>query len=280
MERIEVTFAKILEALPSPGYDLGVLSDAGMYRVENASHSRAVRMIPFLRRRNSQGAHIYFRPTGESSYTLLDDLNEQTLTALSSEGYAPAAVVETSPGNFQAWLRHLQPLSKELGTLAAKTLSAEFGADGSAADWRRFGRVPGFTNRKPKYQNATGQFPFARLICSSGQTFPTASAFYVGLLMVHRQIVVDLAHRRQAFDSRSRHATKPASLLQFRQSPKYEGRPAAADMAFCIAAYSQGLSQVEMENALAQEYLSRNNSLSRRTTYIRRTISKAIRWTI
>jgi hypothetical protein len=44
-------------------------------------------------------------------------------------------VVETSPGSFQAWLRHAQPLSKELGTLAAKTLAEQFGADPSAADW-------------------------------------------------------------------------------------------------------------------------------------------------
>jgi hypothetical protein len=280
MERTEVTFEKLLAALPSAGYDLGVLSKAGMYRMENASHSRTVRMIPFLKRRNFQGAHIYLRPTGESSYTLLDDLNEQKLSALSSAGYGPAAVVETSPGNFQAWLRHSQPLDKEMGTLAAKVLAVEFGADGSAADWRRFGRVPGFVNPKPKYQNAVGQFPFARLICGSGLTFPTASAFYARLISLHHQIAADLARQRQAFDSRSRHVTKPASLIQFRQSPRYEGRPAAADMAFCIAAYSQGLSEAEMENALVQEYLSRNNSLSRRTTYIRRTIAKAIRWTI
>ena len=50
--------------------------------------------------------------------------------------YLNVAEVETSPGNFQAWLRHAQPLPKELGTLAAKTLAVRFGADTSAADWR------------------------------------------------------------------------------------------------------------------------------------------------
>jgi hypothetical protein len=34
--------------------------------------------------------------------------------------------------------------------------------DPSAADWRRFGRLPGFTNCKPKYRKEDGLFPFVR----------------------------------------------------------------------------------------------------------------------
>ena len=142
MDRTEQTIRQLLAALPAPGYDIGVLSDAGMYRVEAAPASRVLRMLPFLKHRNAQGAHIYLRPTGESCYTLLDDLTAATLPRLTAEGYAPAAVVETSPGSFQAWLRHTQPFPNELGTLAAKTLAEQFGADRSAADWRRFGRGP------------------------------------------------------------------------------------------------------------------------------------------
>ncbi len=94
------------------------------------------------------------------------------LPSLTLEGYAPAAVVETSPGSFQAWLRHTQPLSKELGTLAAKTLAEQFGADRGAADWRRFGRAPGFTNRKPQHRNPQGLYPFARLSAQPVQPSP------------------------------------------------------------------------------------------------------------
>ena len=64
---------------------------------------------------------------------------------MAGQGFDPAAVIETSPGNFQAWLRHALPFPKALGTLAAKLLVAQFGAYTSAADWRRFGRAPGFT---------------------------------------------------------------------------------------------------------------------------------------
>ncbi len=127
-----------------------------MYRLEAVSVSRVLRMLPYIKHRNANGAHIYIRPTGESPYTLLDDLTPASLTQLTAEGYAPAAAIETSPGSFQAWLRHAQPLSKELGSLAAKTLADKFGADRNAADWRRFGRAPGFTNRKPQHRNAQG----------------------------------------------------------------------------------------------------------------------------
>jgi maltose alpha-D-glucosyltransferase/alpha-amylase len=49
--------------------------------------------------------------------------------------------------------------------------------DPSAADWRRFGRLPGFTNCKPKYRKPDGHFPFVRLKSHSGQQYRMAGAF-------------------------------------------------------------------------------------------------------
>jgi len=49
--------------------------------------------------------------------------------------------------------------------------------DPSAADWRRFGRLPGFTNCKPKYRKSDGLFPFVRLHSHSGQQYPMAEVF-------------------------------------------------------------------------------------------------------
>ena len=186
MDRTEATIRKLLAALPARGYDLGILSDGGMYRLEAVPASRLLRMLRYLKYRNANGAHIYTRPTGESPYTLLDDLTPAAIARLAAEGYAPAAVVETSPGNFQAWLRHPQPLTKELGTLAAKILAEQYGADRSAADWRRFGRMPGFTNRKPQHRDAQGLYPFARLTSHTGQVFALAEQFRSRLVVAHR----------------------------------------------------------------------------------------------
>ena len=77
-----------------------------------------------LKYRNARGSHIYIRPSGEHRYTVLDDLNETSLGRLSADGFDPCAVVETSVGNFQAWLKHAVVLPKLMGSLAAQFLAS------------------------------------------------------------------------------------------------------------------------------------------------------------
>jgi hypothetical protein len=278
MDKTETALRRFLAALPAPGYDIGILANQGMYRLQSVAASRTLRMLPYLKHRNANGAHIYIRPTGESPYTLLDDLTAAALARLAAEGYGPAAVVETSPGSFQAWLRHQQPLSKELGTLAAKTLAEQFGGDGSAADWRRFGRAPGFTNRKLQHRNAQGLYPFARLHSVTGQTFAVAEPFRLRITALFQKAEQENAAARNSFASRPTRYAAPVTLSQFRTSARYIGRPAAADMAFCIAACSQGWTESDIAAALSCEYLSRATSRTRQAAYIRRTLAKAFRW--
>ena len=274
MDRTEATLRKLLAALPAPGYDLGTLNERGMYRLEAVSPARILRMLPYLKYRNANSAHIYIRPTGESAYTLLDDLTPATLALLAAEGYTPAAVVETSPGSFQAWLRHAQPLSKELATLAAKTLAEQFGADPSAADWRRFGRAPGFTNRKPQHRNAQGLYPFARLAGHPGQPFPASKPFRLLLATIQKKAEQERAAVRLSSASRPLRTAGSVTLSRFRTSPRYAGRPAAADMAFSIAACAQGWAESEIAAALARDYLSHDSSRTRQAAYIRRPSTK------
>ena len=68
------------------------------------------------------------------------------------------------------------------------------------------------------------------------------------------------------------------SLERFRTSIKYQDRPAAADIAFCVAAFANGLTEDRIERALEDDYLSRDPSTSKRASYIRRTMEKARRW--
>ncbi len=57
MDRTEATIRKLLAALPASGWDLGILSDGGLYRLEAVSASRLLRMLPYLKYRNTNGAH-------------------------------------------------------------------------------------------------------------------------------------------------------------------------------------------------------------------------------
>ncbi len=164
MDRTEAIVRNMLSAIEAPLYDVGVLSHRGMLPgLDAIPAATALAKLSLLKYRNARGSHIYIRPSGEHRYTALDDLSEISLAKLTADGFTPCAVVETSAGNFQAWLKHPVILPKLLGTFVAQTLAARYDADPSAADWRRFGRLPGFTNCKPKYKKPDGLFPFVQL---------------------------------------------------------------------------------------------------------------------
>src|ERR1700722_18078369 len=173
MDRTESTVRNLLTAIEAPLYDVGVLSERGMLPgLDGISAAAVLDRLSLLKYRNARGSHIYIRPSGEHRYTVLDDLNETSLAKLSVAGFDPCAVVETSVGNFQAWLKHSAVLPKLVGSLAAQLLARRYHADLSAAGWRRFGRLPGFTNCKPKYRKPGGLFPFVRLISHTGLQYP------------------------------------------------------------------------------------------------------------
>jgi hypothetical protein len=281
MDRAEITVRNVLTAIEPPLYDIGVLSDRGMLPgLDGISAETVLARLPLLKNRNARGSHIYIRPAGEHRYTALDDLSEISLGRLAADGFTPCAVVETSAGNYQAWLKHSVVFPKLVSTFVAQTLAARYDADPSAADWRRFGRLPGFTTCKPKYKRPDGLFPFVRLKSHSGEQYPEAEAFAYQIIKRYQaQEQEREAKRREASLSPQRGPRlSNVSLERFRTSSKYRDRPAAADIAFCVAAYADGMTEDRMERALDEEYLSRDPSPSKRAAYIRRTMEKARRW--
>jgi hypothetical protein len=130
--------------------------------------------------------------------------------------------------------------------------SLRYDADPSAADRRRFGRLPGFTNCKPKYRKPNGLFPFVHLKSHGGEQYPMAVAFVQEITRLYEEREQDREARRlQASLSPQRGARLTnLSLERFRTSTKYHDRPAAADIAFCVAAYANGMIDDRIERAL------------------------------
>jgi len=284
MDRTQKAVQRMLAALDAPVYDLGVRSERGMLPgLSNLSPSEVLARIPLLKAHNARGAHIYIRPAAEHRYTVLDDLSAETVERLSIDGYEPCAVIETSTGNFQAWLKHREIYPAALSTFVAQTLARRYGADPSAADWRRFGRLPGFTNPKPKYRQVNGLFPYVLLRSSSGVQFNAAARLRLEvarLYQLHEQEREARAVQYQARPvPRSGHpAYSCLSLERFRTAAKFHDRPAAADIAFCVAAISLRMPDDAIAAALETNYLSSDPNPSRRAAYIRRTMAKARSW--
>lgn len=73
---------------------------------------------------NAKGNDVYIRPGGKHGLVLIDDLKSQALVRMKAEGWSPAAILETSPGNYQAWVKLSdKPLSEQERRLATRGLA-------------------------------------------------------------------------------------------------------------------------------------------------------------
>ncbi len=160
-------------------YDVGVYdrrNDAMLLRRE-WTPAQVEASVGWFKVMNAQGRDIYIRPSGSSGLYIVDDVPAGTVERMRAEGYAPAAVVETSPGNHQAWVRVSDaPLSQGEGTAVARALAARFGGDMSSANWRHMGRLAGFTNRKEEHRQPDGRYPYVRLRDAGGERAAAAPA--------------------------------------------------------------------------------------------------------
>lgn len=284
MDRTLIAVRNMLKALNAPAYDIGILSTRGMLPgLSNLSAEVVESRVPLLKSHNARGAHIYIRPSGEHRFTVLDDLHQDGIDKLASDGFEPCAVVETSTRNLQAWLKHDGVYPTEISTFVAQTLADRYQADPSAADWRRFGRLPGFTNCKPKYRKENGLYPYVLLRSFTGLQYRMATRVRIELTKLYQ---LKLDERECQLTQRMAATFQPIrgerfshiSLAKFRAAPKFRDRPAAADIAFCVLAHSLGMPEDAMARVLDDEYLSRDPNPSRKAAYISRTMAKARLW--
>jgi hypothetical protein len=181
--------------------------------------------------------------------------------------------VETSPGNFQAWLKHPRTLPREISTRAARELAGRFGGDRGAADWRHFGRLAGFTNRKEKYVSDDGLYPFVRLIDASGVAYREGARFVGSVLAEHHR---DLQSRaRQQTQVEAPFGTLK-TIHEFRSNPRYGGDHTREDLAFAIYALTHGLNADQVSSTLRARDLAHKGDEKRQHQYVERTVAKAL----
>ena len=263
----------------------GDVFEIGLYKPEGAGNSEppmiprtwdmqaVLRAIPWLRFQNRNGRNIYIRPRGEHSLSLIDDLTAASIERMKADGFHPALVVETSPGNFQAWLKHSRRLSKELGTAVARALAQEYDGDLGAADWRHFGRLAGFTNRKEKYE-ADGLFPFVMLRQANGLPYPEADRF---IAQIEQQLDRDRRERerRRAAVARPRASGELRGIDSFRANPTYAGDGTRIDLAYAIYALAHGVPDAQIDTAIRSRDLTHKGNEKRQAQYVERTLRKA-----
>lgn len=164
-----------LDAMGVERFEVGIRDRAGRMLIRTWSKPEVLKSMAWLKRENARGADVYVRPAGETNagLVLVDDLSRGQLARMKDAGLTPACVTETSPDNFQAWVRvHEGRLEPKLATEVARMVAEEYGGDPNAADWRHFGRLAGLTNNKPQYKDANGRSPYVLSHDSGGRLAP------------------------------------------------------------------------------------------------------------
>jgi hypothetical protein len=270
-----------LEAMGTAAFDIGVKRfDGTMLLREGWGAKQVLKSLLWLRRENLNRGHIYVRPAGIHGLSLVDDLKPDALAQMKAEGFAPAAVVETSPANLQAWLKHGVTLDEAASTRAAKLLTERYGGDLGSADWRHFGRLAGFTNPKPNRRLASGLQPFARLLEASGQIYQQAPSFIaeVRAAMAGEPVSKTGGSESAGVGQGASELSPLRSLAEFHNDPRYGGDLHRADLAWARHAAVMGLSASEIRAAIMEARdLDKKGGARRQQEYAERTAYKAIR---
>jgi RepB DNA-primase N-terminal domain len=265
-----------LRAMGCERFDLGIKRANEMALSEGQGAFAIEQAIKELRHENAKGGHIYIRPAGSHSLSLIDDLTSAAIERMKGEGFEPAVIVETSPDNFQVWLNHGQVLDAAASSRAAKQLAQRYGGDRSSADWRHFGRLAGFTNPKPERQLSSGMRPFARLRSAKGRVYPKAAEF-IATIKRSNDGGAEQAQERPRQRRRRKLLVGIRPLEEFHRSPAYGGDLHRADMAWAKHAAGCGLTLEQIkEQLLDGRDLSKKGGRKRQLEYAERTARKAI----
>lgn len=154
-----------LAAMSCGRFRLGIFdAGAGQMQTMFVDSDGVLTALPMLKARNRAGSDIYIQPDPSFPHGLVfvDDIDLVTAEDMAADGFPPRVFVETSFKNGQAWLVFERPLEPSERGALARLLAVRYGADRMSAASDHFGRLAGFTNRKPKHL-VDGVAPFVLL---------------------------------------------------------------------------------------------------------------------
>ena len=146
-----------------------------MWRLTNLTAAQVLEHEREFARLNVAGRDIYIAPVRNGGLILIDDLSAATLMSMRADGLASALTVETSPANFQAWIRVADgELPRELATAVSRELAIRYGGDRGSVGGEHLGRLAGYSNQKQNRTLPDGRHPWVRLHEAEGRLAPAA----------------------------------------------------------------------------------------------------------
>lgn len=124
-----------------------------------------------MQRLQQRGENIYYTPLSATHhFILVDDISKANWDRLRVDGFTPAVVLESSPGNYQAILKVPKlgtAYERDMANAVASALNRTYG-DPKLSGAVHPHRAPGYQNRKPIHQRDDGAYPVVGLLATDG----------------------------------------------------------------------------------------------------------------
>lgn len=239
-------------------FDWGVFDGKSCWGTSGRSKN-----LGYVRAMNAQGKNIFIRPVQEGRFMLADDLDRDRLLkhhADETNRYrAGRLIVETSPENYQVWIRANRAMEPAEKSYWLKRMRSDPGA----APLNRWGRAPGFRNRKDRHRDESGGYPLAKLVWIDFETPARVPAAPVSHLPGGGSVPLRAARR--------------SSFLSIGRSDYETGDESRTDFRFALALARRGATDEEIKARIEAERTEWGNhaGVKRRDAYLARTLRKA-----
>lgn len=174
-ERVRVTCMRMSE----DGEKRAFILDKRNGETRGFSPREALARMDEMRRIQSRGENIYYTPLShDRHHILIDDMSAQSVNKLRADGFQPAVILLSSPGNFQCILTIPKlgtEFDRQVGNRITELLNRRYG-DKNLSGCIHPHRAPGFENRKPKHRREDGGYPEVKLIAATRVECPKALA--------------------------------------------------------------------------------------------------------
>ena len=219
--------------------------------------------IGYLKAMNARGYHIFMKPEDERRFLLLDDIPQKRLKYQKEQDrFRPGRlVVETSPGSFQVWVKAGRSISNPEKRYWIRYFNSDTACDPNL----RWGRCPGFRNRKKKYEQ-DGHYPLSRLIWVDWQK----------VAQIPKITLPKEPEYLQVQKVRVKKHNRPGKPIQ--RGDYERGDDSATDFAYVLALLRRGLDPDGITERLLNERedWSHHKGERRQNAYLQRTLRKAV----
>ncbi|NRA71978.1 MAG: hypothetical protein HRU24_13230 [Gammaproteobacteria bacterium] len=275
-----------LNAMNCQEYELGLLDRINDKMIcRSFKKNEVLNAVQWFKHKNTQGQDIFIRPKGSIGLIFFDDVSLSILDRMKDDGLEPAIITESSPQNYQGWVRiSNQPIEKSLATHCANIIANKYKGDLNSADHRHFGRLAGYCNNKPEHVNSLGKYPFVKLTTRNGRIAEKPEAIIFAAkeraakfeLNAINQVVFKQANSNSDVASVIAYDHYQQLIKQYTDNPEYELNLNAVDWQVATALANAGYTyDVVFECLLSNSpNIDQRKGKGRGAKYVERTLIK------